>query len=474
MFGKNGNSWRDLFGSKKPSVDKREPIISSDDPGIVVDGKSTSRPTRAAASQFGSLNESVARKQRIIFASGTAAILVLGSWYILSPTEKDIEESSTEKHVSVTSSDLANTNLSQKEWVAMSERRLLTTEQNSKMMKDQLAQLPVLEQKIAELQLEKQAITTNGQQTFEQYEKLLASQSAEINKLKSQGVSPQKAPVAQVGPGGVPAGLYGPGQPGVDPASLPPPSQVKLIAFEGGGNGATGKGGIQYGRPEVSPVVVEDSPDYLPPNAVAPATVVVGVDASTGVQSQTDPLPILLRITGPARSVFANGRLLTTRLEGCLVNGAARGELSSEKVYVKLQKLTCQQPGGRIAVSEVKGYIAFAGKAGVRGQVVSREGSLTTQAFMAGIVGGIGRGFQANSSSTLQGVSVSTGGKRDKLSLGEIASGGIGEGVSQAGDMVSKYLIERAEQYQPVIEMPTGLDVEIVFLDGVYVRAPGN
>jgi len=35
---------------------------------------------------------------------------------------------------------------------------------------------------------------------------------------------------------------------------------------------------------------------------------------------------------------------------------------------------------------------------------------------------------------------------------------------------VSKYLIERAEQYQPVVEMPTGIEVEIVFLDGVFVR----
>ena len=34
----------------------------------------------------------------------------------------------------------------------------------------------------------------------------------------------------------------------------------------------------------------------------------------------------------------------------------------------------------------------------------------------------------------------------------------------------AELVIERAEQYQPVVEMPTGIDVEIVFLDGVYVR----
>ena len=104
-----------------------------------------------------------------------------------------------------------------------------------------------------------------------------------------------------------------------------------------------------------------------------------------GVASQTDPLPVVLRITGPARSVMQNGKVLTTRIQGCVVNGAARGDLSSEKVYVKLARMTCDQPGGRVAVSEVKGFISFAGKSGVRGRVVSREGSLVSQALLAGI-----------------------------------------------------------------------------------------
>jgi conjugal transfer pilus assembly protein TraB len=217
-----------------------------------------------------------------------------------------------------------------------------------------------------------------------------------------------------------------------------------MVSFAGGDESTASK--VERGN-----TVYTDSPNYLPPNSFARARVIVGVDASAGVNSQTDPLPVVLRVTGPARSVFANGKLLTTKIEGCLVNGAARGDLSSEKVYVKLQKMTCPQPGGRYAVSEVKGFIAFAGKTGVRGRVVSREGSLV-------------------SNSIFQGTNISTDGKRPKLSTGDILEGGIGEGVAQTGDMVSKYLIERAEQYQPVIEMPTGIDVEIVFLEGVYVR----
>ena len=240
-------------------------------------------------------------------------------------------------------------------------------------------------------------------------------------------------------------------------------SEVSLVSFS--------EGAIGTGTPvPKGNTVFTDSANYLPPNSIAVAKVIVGVDAIAGVESQTDPLPVVLRITGPARSVYENGRLLTTNIAGCLVNGAARADLSSEKVYVKLQRMTCPQPGGRYAVSDVKGFIAFGGKTGVRGRVVSREGALVGQAFLAGLAGGFGRGFSANTSSLMTGTNVSVNGQRPKLGAGEILEGGLGEGVATSADMVSKYLIERAEQYQPVIEMPTGIDVEIVFLEGVFIN----
>ena len=239
--------------------------------------------------------------------------------------------------------------------------------------------------------------------------------------------------------------------------------QIKLVSFEGGPAGTATR--ISGGTTSYT-----DSPNYLPPNSIATAKVIVGVDASAGVQSQSDPLPVVLRITGPARSVYRDGKLLTTRIQGCLVNGAARGDLSSEKVYVKLQRMTCPQANGRYAVSDVKGFISFAGKTGVRGRVVSREGGLVGQAFLAGVAGGFGRGFSANTDAILNGSNVTVNGKRQQLGIGELAQGGFGNGVAQSADMVSKYLIERAEQYQPVIEMPTGINVEIVFLEGVFIQ----
>lgn len=217
-------------------------------------------------------------------------------------------------------------------------------------------------------------------------------------------------------------------------------------------------------------LIFADTRNYLPPNSIATATVIVGADAATNVRSQSDPIPVVLRITSDARSVAQTNKVLSTKVLGCLVNGAAYADLSSEKVFVKLQKMTCDDGRGGVAVSEVKGFVAFAGKAGVRGRVVSREGAFVLKAFLAGLVGGIGRLGENVANSSLYSPTISSGGNRPPIDLGSIAAGAGGAGVGDAGDRVSKYLIERAEQYQPVVEMPTGIDVEVVFLDGSYVR----
>ena len=412
------------------------------------------------------VNDDVRRRQQLLLGGAALVALAGASWWIFGDTRKATElAASNAKEVKVSTGDLVNRNMSEQEWMARSENRFSTTDNRLRAVDGQAAQLAAMQKEMDALRGQNSAMSSDGQRVLSAYQ-------TENEGLKSQLAAAQVAPAAPT-PAAGPKGLYGAGsagiyqQPGMAAqAALPPalPREVKTVSFTPSGQGGNAT------RAERGTTVFSDSPDYLPANSFATARVIVGVDASAGVSSQTDPLPVVLRITGPARSVADNGRVLTTKLEGCLVNGAARGDLSSEKVYVRLQRMTCAQPGGRFAVSEVKGFIAFAGKSGVRGRVVSREGSLLTQAFLAGLAGGFGRGFSANTNSVLQGSNVTVGGKRQQLSVGEIAQGGLGEGVSSAADSVSKYLIERAEQYQPVIEMPTGIDVEIVFLDGAYVR----
>jgi conjugal transfer pilus assembly protein TraB len=398
--------------------------------------------------------------------AGVAGVgLVVSSMWIFSGDDgKKVADTDGAEKVEVSTKDMVNRNLSQQEWMALSENRFQSTENQLKSVNGQTARVDNLAAQIEALKGQNQAMQADGQRVLSAYQAENEQLRKQIND-RPAAVAPAPGPAAMYGPRGPQAYQRpdGSGAGGDGAAPVGRPAEVKMVSFSTTDTGTASK--VAKGN-----TVYTDSPNYLPPNSFASAKVIVGVDAAAGVNSQTDPLPVVLRVTGPARSVLQNGKLLTTKIQGCLINGAARGELSSEKVYVKLQKMTCPQPGGRYAVSEVKGFIAFGGKTGVRGRVVSREGGLVSQAFIAGLVGGFGRGFSANANSLLTQPNVTVNGRREQLGLGDIAQGGFGEGVSQSGDMVSKYLIERAEQYQPVIEMPTGIDVEIVFLEGVYVR----
>ncbi|MYK89972.1 MAG: hypothetical protein F4018_17440 [Acidobacteria bacterium] len=200
-------------------------------------------------------------------------------------------------------------------------------------------------------------------------------------------------------------------------------------------------------------------------------------DASAGVSSQGDPRPVLMRITGPAWTAAEDGVALAVDVDGCTVTGAAHGDLSSEKVYVRFRTMTCAGPEpGTVVETEVAGFVAGSGKTGVRGPVVSREGALVEKAFLAGMVSGLGQGvsqaFQPQAVATGSGAAVANTG------LADIGRAGFGAGASSAGQKVSDYMIRRAEQYQPVVQLQAGTKVTLVFLEGARIggapRAVGS
>ncbi|MBS4045438.1 MAG: TraB/VirB10 family protein, partial [Alphaproteobacteria bacterium] len=185
-----------------------------------------------------------------------------------------------------------------------------------------------------------------------------------------------------------------------------------------------------------------------------------------GVVSQAEPRPVLFRIQGDAIAALHNGEEQRIDLDGCSIGGSAYGDLSSERVYVRTQNMTCARDPKTVIERNVKAYIAGSAKAGVRGEVVSREGDFITTALLAGVVSGFGRGLSQSSSGSLGGITIQQG--TQERSTGDVFQQGLGEGLSTSSDRISNYLIRRAEQYQPVIMLQAGRDdVEIVFLEGV-------
>jgi len=261
------------------------------------------------------------------------------------------------------------------------------------------------------------------------------------------------------------------------PTSAAARRSIRLTAMDGQDPKAAPVPAAPAAGATADKVNVYDSGQYVAPNSYVQARVLVGVDMQAGISATADPKPVLFRIDGRAVGVGADGQFQTSDLTGCLVNGAAFAELSSEKVYIKLQKISCPVDGSHYLVTKVDGYVSYMGKSGVRGKVVSREGNFANKAFVAGTLQGLGQAMSTNTQRSLTGITTSNGVSgvaTAPLTDSQIAQATVGTGISNASSMLADYYIKRAEQYQPVIEMPTGLEVELVFLDGFRFSTKGT
>ena len=95
---------------------------------------------------------------------------------------------------------------------------------------------------------------------------------------------------------------------------------------------------------------------------------------------------------------------------------------------------------------------------------MSREGALVEKAFLAGMVSGVGQGVAG--AFAPQAVATGGGAAVANTGLADIGRAGLGAGASSAGQKVADYLIRRAEQYQPVIQLQAGTPVTVVFIEG--------
>lgn len=206
--------------------------------------------------------------------------------------------------------------------------------------------------------------------------------------------------------------------------------------------------------------------NVLPAGAFAQAVLIGSVDANCGVSSTSDPKPVLLRI-------LENGTLpnnFKSKLKRCVAVGASHGDLSSERVYIRLERMSCiDKNTGEVIETDVAGYIAGEdGKAGIRGEVVDRSGSMIARAAVGGFFGGISQFMQGSiMNQQLSQLSKETDGKAI-FNMDALKQGGV-QGVGSALDKLSDYYIKRAEQLQPVIQIAAGRTVDIVFTHGAKI-----
>ena len=399
------------------------------------------------------------RRRQLLLFSGVAAVvlLALAAWLGMGGGERAAVKGGIE--AGIVAPDAAET-----VWTRRSEARLGGIE----------TQLREMRQEARTLRSDNDRLRARLERDGADARVTIDRQAAIIDELERRlHPAPDNAAVAtpNPAPGGDPWFQgQSPATPAGGQADAPARPVVPMIRTfeleEGPRSSATGS---PTGPEVVADAVAKPVSVWLPAGAHASAIVLAGVDASAGVSSQGDPRPVLLRITGPAWTAAEDGAAMRVDVDGCTVTGAAHGDLSSEKVYVRFRTMTCAGPEpGTVIETDVAGFVAGSGKTGVRGPVVSREGALVEKAFLAGMVSGVGQGvaqaFQP------QAVAAGAGGAAvANTSLSDIGRAGLGSGASSAGQKVADYMIRRAEQYQPVIQLQAGTKVTLVFLEGARI-----
>lgn len=206
----------------------------------------------------------------------------------------------------------------------------------------------------------------------------------------------------------------------------------------------------------------------IPSGTTVKAILLSSVDLPCGVRGNTDPLPVKLRI-------IADGRLphaVKARLKSGIITACVYGDLSSERAYFRLEKLTQVKPDGYFIETQVAGYVSGEdGKYGLRGTVVDKSCQLVENALFSGFLSGASNFFEAAATARLSPVLPfgNCAGESCSMDWGQAAgqlsvAGGSG-GVTNALDVLTDYFIKRAEQLRPVIQITPGRIVDITFSD---------
>ena len=203
----------------------------------------------------------------------------------------------------------------------------------------------------------------------------------------------------------------------------------------------------------------EPEKTYLPAGSFARAVVLSGVTAPTGGNAAQNPMPLLLEVTNFAQLP----NTFKANVKRCFVTANAAGDISSERVLVRLDRLSCMNKQGKAVDVRVQGYVTGEdGKAGVRARLVTRSGQAIASALFTGAISGLGRAVSLSAQSSTTYSSGAVGSTVDNP-----WAAGIGEGVDSAMDRIVNYYLKLADKIFPVLELDSGREVDIVLAQGL-------
>jgi conjugal transfer pilus assembly protein TraB len=244
------------------------------------------------------------------------------------------------------------------------------------------------------------------------------------------------------------------GTPGAELAMAPPQSTLVRVTLAQPGKQAEG-GTAAKGSPQTI--------DTFLPVSFTRGVLLGGLDAPTGGQAQSNPHPVLIRLSD--NSVLPNR--FRAEYRECFVVAAGYGDISSERAYLRTESLSCVRQDGAALEVKIQGSVyGEDGKVGMRGRLVTKQGQMLANALMAGVISGIGQGISTANTT----YSTSAFGSVATTSGSDALKAGLGTGVGKALDRLAQYYIKLAEQTFPIIEIDAGREIDVVLTKGVRIE----
>lgn len=205
---------------------------------------------------------------------------------------------------------------------------------------------------------------------------------------------------------------------------------------------------------------------YIPAGSIISGVLLTGVDAPTGMQARRDPIPALMRIKHDA--ILPNR--FATDVKECFVVFGATGDLSTERALLRAETLSCVRNDGGVIEVVLDAYaLGDDGKAGIRGRLVSRNGSLVAKAAFASFAEALSQIFRPVA---IQGFNTSPGSRTDFQApdASEALEAAGYAGFGGAMRRLSEYFVDLADEIVPFVEVDAARQVEAVLLKGVTLQ----
>ncbi|AVQ00255.1 hypothetical protein C7S18_23450 (plasmid) [Ahniella affigens] len=228
------------------------------------------------------------------------------------------------------------------------------------------------------------------------------------------------------------------------PVPLPPPPAFQTIEDDL--------------EPATEPTAMADeaaeADSYLPAGTLVTGKLLYGLDASTASAAIRNPQPVVVRIKHDA--ILPNRFRFDVR--ECFLTAAGYGDLSSERVMLRSENLSCVRQDGAVLDIKLEAIaVGEDGKVGLRGKLVSKQGRAIGLATLAGIAEGASQALG-------QGTTFVTPGSGDVLSQAG------GRGLSSSLDRVAEFYIEKADQLSPILEVSSAREVTFALVTGAHLQ----